>query len=208
LVSAEKRVANSLELPGPGSALVVTGSNMAGKSTLLRAVGLNIALALAGGPVIARRLVLPELRLRASMRVDDDLQRGASYFHAELEKLRSVVAEADATPPIFFLLDELLRGTNAQARHLGARAVLTHLLDHGAMGLAATHDAALGALEDERPGAVRNVHFTDVMDGGEMIFDYRLREGVVRTSNALRLLAMAGIHVPDEESSPAQGAGA
>jgi hypothetical protein len=207
LIAAGRRVTNTLALPGPGSALVVTGSNMAGKSTLLRAVGLNVALALAGGPVIARRLALPEVRLRASMRIDDDLQRGASYFHAELAKLRSVVAEADASPPIFFLLDELLRGTNARARHLGARAVLAHLLDHGAVGLAATHDAALGALEEERPGAVRNVHFTDVMDGGEMMFDYRLREGVVRTSNALRLLAMAGIHVPDEDLSSAPGAG-
>jgi hypothetical protein len=207
LIVAARRVTNSLALPGPGSALIVTGSNMAGKSTLLRAVGLNVALALAGGPVIARRLALPAVRLRASMRVDDDLQRGASYFHAELAKLRSVVAEADVAPPIFFLLDELLRGTNANARHLGARAVLAHLLDHGAMGLAATHDAALGALEEERPGAVRNVHFTDVMDGDEMMFDYRLREGVVRTSNALRLLAMAGIHVPDDDRSSAPGAG-
>ncbi len=193
-----RRVPNSLSLPGPGSALVVTGSNMAGKSTLLRAVGLNVALALAGGPVIARRLALPPLRLRASMRIDDDLQRGASYFHAELTKLRTVVGDADGSPPVFFLLDELLRGTNARARHLGGRAVLAHLLDRGAMGLAATHDVALAELETERPGRVRNVHFTDVMDGSEMMFDYRLRDGVVRTSNALRLLAMAGIEVVDE----------
>jgi DNA mismatch repair ATPase MutS len=186
-------------LGGPGHAIIITGSNMAGKSTLLRAVGLNVALALAGGPVLARAFRLPVVRLRASMRVDDSLQQGASYFHAELQKLRTVVATADEQPPVLFLLDELLRGTNARARHLGARAVLTHLLDRGALGLAATHDIALSKMEEERPGSVSNVHFTDVMRGDEMIFDYTLRQGVVTTSNALRLLGMAGIAVPDDD---------
>lgn len=203
LLPAEHRVANDVALPGPGSALLVTGSNMAGKSTLLRAVGLNLALALAGGPVIARAMRLSPLRLRASMRAEDSVQRGSSYFHAELTKLRGVVEDADAEPPIFFLLDELLRGTNARARHLGARAILVHLLDRGAMGLAATHDVALASLEDERAGLVANAHFTDVMREGEMIFDYRLRDGVVKTSNALRLLRMAGIDVPDDDALPA-----
>ena len=199
LIPTHARVPNDVTLGGPGHAVIITGSNMAGKSTLLRAVGLNTALALAGGPVLADELRLPEVRLRASMRVDDSLQRGASYFHAELAKLRSVVDRADAQPPLLFLLDELLRGTNARARHLGARAVLTHLLDRGAMGLAATHDIALSELERERPGKVTNVHFTDVMRDDEMIFDYLLREGVVTSSNALRLLGMAGIAVPDDD---------
>jgi DNA mismatch repair ATPase MutS len=156
---------------------------------------LNIALALAGGPVCARRMRLPLVRLRASMRIEDSLQRGASYFHAELSRLRMVVAELDREPPVFFLLDELLRGTNARARHQGARAVLLHLLARGAMGVVATHDVALSELEAEVPGRVTNVHFTDVFEGGEMRFDYRLRDGVVKTSNALRLLAMAGVDV-------------
>jgi len=137
------------------------------------------------------------VRLRASMRAQDDLQRGASYFHAELTKLRGVIADADDGPPILFVLDELLRGTNAEARHLGARAVIEHLLDRGAMGLVATHDTALGVLQDERPGKVQNVHFTDVMQDGEMVFDYRLRPGIVQGSNALRLLRQAGISVAD-----------
>ncbi|MDH5492630.1 MAG: DNA mismatch repair protein MutS, partial [Myxococcales bacterium] len=154
LLPLESRVANDLRLPGPASALVITGSNMAGKSTLLRALGLNVALALAGGPVIARRFSLPRLRLRASMRIDDSLQRGASYFHAELSRLRQVVGDAEGSPPVLFLLDELLRGTNARARHIGGRAVLKHLLDRGALGLVATHDIALSELEDERPGMV------------------------------------------------------
>lgn len=196
LLPPRTRVDNDVALRGPGTALIVTGSNMAGKSTLLRAVGLNVALALAGGPVIARRMRLPMLRLRASMRADDSLQRGASYFHAELTKLRGVVEDAEHEPPILFLLDELLRGTNARARHLGARAVLRHLLDRGATGIVATHDVALSELEQESPDQVENVHFTDVMIEGEMTFDYRLRPGVVRTSNALRLLRMAGVDVP------------
>lgn len=198
LLPAGRRVANDVALGGEGCALVVTGSNMAGKSTLLRAVGLNTVLALAGGPVVARHLRLPPVRVRASMRVDDSLQEGASYFHAELQRLKSVIDAADEAPPVFFLLDELLRGTNARARHLGGRFVVLHLLDRRAMGLVATHDVALSELASERPGKVHNVHFTDVMQDGEMLFDYRLREGVVQTSNALRLLHMAGIEVPQD----------
>lgn len=199
LLPSDQRVSNDLTLRGPGTALVVTGSNMAGKSTLLRATGLNIALALAGGAVCAARMRVPVVRLRASMRAQDELQEGASYFHAELTKLRSVVEQADASPPILFLLDELLRGTNERARHVGARSVLTHLLQRGATGLVATHDVALAALEREQPEQISNVHFTDVVVDNEMRFDYRLRAGIVKTSNALRLLAMAGIEVPQDE---------
>jgi hypothetical protein len=200
LIAHELRVANDVTLRGSGTALIVTGSNMAGKSTLLRAVGLNIALALAGGPVTARRLRVPQVRLRASMRIDDSLQRGASYFHAEVQKLRAVVEQAGEGAPIFFLLDELFRGTNARARHLGARSVLRHLLERGGSGLVATHDVALADLEEEQPDKVHNVHFTDTMHDGEMVFDYRLRDGVVLTSNALRILALAGIDVPDDDA--------
>ncbi|HJL14678.1 MAG TPA: DNA mismatch repair protein MutS [Sandaracinaceae bacterium LLY-WYZ-13_1] len=198
LLPADERVANDVELRGPGTCLIVTGSNMAGKSTLLRAVGVNIALALAGGPVVARAFRVPRVRLRASMRIADSLQTGASYFQAELGRLRLVVGGADKTPPVFFLLDELLRGTNAKARHIGARAVVKHLLERDAMGLVATHDVALSELEDEQPGAVSNVHFTDVIADGVMTFDYRLRAGVVKTSNALRLLQQVGIEVEDD----------
>lgn len=198
LLLAPTRVANDVTLPGPGHCLIVTGSNMAGKSTLLRAVGVNVVLALAGGPVVARRMRVPRLRVRASMRIADSLQSGASYFQAELARLRLVVHRAEAEPPILFLLDELLRGTNAKARHIGARAVVSHLLERGAMGFVATHDVALSELEQEREGKVVNVHFTDVIEDGTMTFDYHLRPGVVRTSNALRLLAEVGIEVEDD----------
>lgn len=202
LIAPDRRVRNDLTLEGPGTALIVTGSNMAGKSTLLRALGLNVALAFAGGPVCASRLSVPPVRLRACMRVSDSVQSDTSYFQFELQRLRSVIAGAEESPPVLFLLDELLRGTNARARHKGARAVVRHLLARRAMGLVATHDVALSELEHELKGRVRNVHFTDVIHNGEMTFDYRLRPGVVRTSNALRLLRQAGIEVEDDDLAP------
>jgi hypothetical protein len=205
LIAPGARIPNDVRIDGPSQALLITGSNMAGKSTLLRAVGLNTVLALAGGVVTANAFSVPRVRLRASMRVADSLQRGASYFQAELARLRIVVTDAESEPPLLVLLDELLRGTNAKARHVGARAVLLHLLARHAMGLVATHDIALSELEDELahdPSGMRvkNVHFTDVFENGEMKFDYILRDGVVRTSNALRLLRMAGIEVDDDTS--------
>jgi ABC-type iron transport system FetAB ATPase subunit len=198
LLQADTRVANDVALRGPGTTLIVTGSNMAGKSTLLRAVGLNVALALAGGPVCANRMQVPYVRLRASMRAQDSLQQGASYFLAELNKLRVVVRNLETDPPVLFLLDELLRGTNERARHLGAKAVLMHLLDRGATGLVATHDTKLALLEADYPNRVHNVHFTDIERDGAMVFDYHVRPGIVQTSNALKLLALAGIEVAEE----------
>jgi hypothetical protein len=198
LLLSSERVANDVALRGPGTALIVTGSNMAGKSTLLRAVGLNLALALAGGPVIARSMRVPRVRLRSSMRADDSLERGASYFQSELIKIKRVITDAESSPPVFFLLDELLRGTNARARHLGSKAVLLHLLNRHATGIYATHDVDLAAFGQTDPDRIENVHFTDVMMEGEMRFDYHLRPGIVRSSNALRLLAMAGVDVPDD----------
>ena len=198
LLRADTRIANDVALRGPGTALIVTGSNMAGKSTLLRAVGLNVALALAGGPVCAAKMQVPRARLRASMRAQDSLKEGASYFLAELNKLRTVVRNLETNPPVFFLLDELLRGTNERARHLGAKAVLMHLLNRGATGLVATHDTQLAALDADYPDRLDNVHFTDVERNGEMYFDYHLRPGIVQTSNALKLLALAGIDVAEE----------
>jgi hypothetical protein len=208
LLPETRRVANDLALVGPGGALIVTGSNMAGKSTLLRSLGLNVALALAGGPVVATAMHLPLVRLRASMRAVDALQRGASYFFAELTKLKMVVQELEQEPPVLFILDELLRGTNARARAVGAAAVVKHLLGAGAMGLVATHDSALCELADGTAGRIANVHLTDVMIDGEMMFDYRLRPGPALTSNALRLLELAGIDPEPSAYSVASARGA
>jgi DNA mismatch repair ATPase MutS len=141
--------------------------------------------------------VLPILRLRSSMRVRASLQAGASYFYAEVVKLKTLVAGADEDSPVLFLCDELLRGTNAHDRTLGARAIVTHLVKRRAMGIVATHDDALCDLCDEPGLSGWNVHFTDVLVNGDMTFDFTLRPGRALDGNALAILAQAGIPVPD-----------
>jgi DNA mismatch repair ATPase MutS len=199
LIAAGKRVPNDVALKGAGSALVITGSNMSGKSTLLRAIGVNAVLALAGGPVCARRLALGPVRIAASMRVRDSLSEGVSRFYAEVRKLKAVIERARETriPATLFLLDEVLHGTNSRERLIGARAIVRELVARGAMGGVSTHDLALGDMETELPGAVVNVHFEEQVSGDTMTFDYKLRPGVVHSSNALRIMRMVGIDVVD-----------
>jgi hypothetical protein len=201
LLDAGRRVGNDVVLSGPGQGLVVTGSNMSGKSTLLRALGASAVLALAGGAVVARRLRIGPLRVVTSMRIADSLERGISHFFAELQRLKLVLdmssgAEKSGKPPVFFLLDEILHGTNARERLIGARAVVRGLVSRGAMGAVSTHDLAIGELEAELPGQVRNVHFEERVDGDTMTFDFLLKNGVVQSSNALRLMRIIGIDVP------------
>ena len=195
LLASTKRVCNDVTFEGPGHALVVTGSNMSGKSTLMRSLGINVVLALAGAPVCAKRMTLGPLRLATSMRVEDSLAEGTSHFYAELKRLKVVVEAARAGPALFFLLDEILHGTNSRERLLGARAVLKDLVAHGALGAVSTHDLGLADLEAELPTQVRNVHFEEQVNGDAMTFDYKLRPGVVQSSNALRLMRALGLPV-------------
>lgn len=202
LIDAGKRVSNDLTLRAPGHALVVTGSNMSGKSTLLRAVGVNAVLAAAGAPVCAKKLRLGRLVVATSMRVSDSLEEGTSRFYAELKKLKLVLdlaKRADGAKggqgTVLFLLDEILHGTNTRERLIGARAIMKELLARGAMGAVSTHDLGLGDLEGEMPEQVKNVHFEEQVKGEEMTFDYRLREGIVQSSNALRLMKIVGLDV-------------
>jgi DNA mismatch repair ATPase MutS len=199
LIDPTSRVSNDVALEGPGHALVVTGSNMSGKSTLLRALGINVVLANAGAPVCAKRLRLGSLRVATSMRVSDSLEEGTSRFYAELKKLRLVLELARAAksggPAVLFLLDEILHGTNTRERVIGARAILRELIAQHAMGAVSTHDLALGDLESELEGRVKNVHFEEQVEGDVMTFDYRLRAGVVQSSNALRLMKIVGLDV-------------
>jgi DNA mismatch repair ATPase MutS len=168
---------------------VITGSNMSGKTTLLRAVGLNTVMALAGMPVCAKRLRVSMLSALTSMRVKDSLERGVSYFYAEVQRIKAVLDAARAKKGnALFLLDELLMGTNTRERQIASRRLLELLRDFGAIGGVTTHDLML----TETPG-VKNVHFRDDVRDGQMVFDYRLREGVVETTNALRLLEAAGV---------------
>jgi hypothetical protein len=194
LLPPERCVPNDVSLGGDVRLLVVSGSNMSGKSTLLRTVGINVALALAGAPVRATRLRLSPLVVGATLRVQDSLQAGRSRFYAEALRVRQLLDLTAGSVPLLFLLDELFQGTNSQDRRMGAEAVLRRLLDRGAVGLVTTHDLALTGLVEGLPGAV-NVHFEDRFADGAMTFDYRLRPGVVPTSNGLALLRAVGIEV-------------
>jgi len=197
LIDVGRRVDNDVSLAGPGAVLVITGSNMSGKSTLLRAIGVNVVLALAGAPVCAGRLNLGPVRVASSMRVRDSLSEGVSRFYAEVRKLKAVLerARASRVPATLFLLDEVLHGTNSRERLIGARAIVRELVACGAMGGVSTHDLALGDLETELPGSAINVHFEEQVEGDRMTFDHKLRSGVVQSSNALRIMKMVGIDV-------------
>ena len=199
LIAEGKRVANDVALDARGRALIVTGSNMSGKSTLLRAMGVNAILALAGAPACAKGLTIGDLRLVTSMRVSDSLEEGVSHFYAELQRLKMVIdmarGSSSGSRAVFFLLDEILHGTNSRERLIGARAIVRELVGRGALGAVSTHDLGIGDLESELAGQVKNVHFEEQVEGERMTFDYRLREGLVQSSNALRLMKLVGIDV-------------
>lgn len=188
-------VANDVQLGGEARLWIVSGSNMSGKSTLLRTIGINAVLAWAGAPVRASYLKISPLSLGTSIRVQDSLQDGRSRFYAEITRLREIVALAGGARPVLFLLDELLSGTNSHDRAIGAAAIVRALVDRGAFGLITTHDLALAHIADELPGRARNVHFADTLQNGELHFDYRLQPGVVERSNALDLMRSVGLQV-------------
>ena len=188
-------IRNDVKLGGETRLWIVSGSNMSGKSTLLRTVGINTVLAWAGAPVRARSLKISPLSLGASIRVQDSLQDGRSRFYAEITRLREVVALTSGPRPLLFLLDELLSGTNSHDRQAGASAIVRALIDRGAMGLITTHDLALAHIADALPGRAANVHFADTLENGELHFDYRLQPGVVERSNALDLMRSVGLEV-------------
>jgi hypothetical protein len=197
LIANERRVLNDVEVGPPGTLLLVTGSNMSGKSTLLRAIGLNAVLAQAGAPVCAAALTMPHVELQTSIRVEDSLERGLSYFMAALAALKRVVDAAEkqpaGAPRLLYLLDEVLQGTNSAERAIAVRAVARHLLQAGAIGAMTTHDLTI-AESEPLASAARLVHFTEhVHDDGTMTFDYRLRPGLAQSRNAIRLMQLIGI---------------
>lgn len=207
LIGRSARVCNDTSLPGPGRAFLVTGSNMSGKSTFLRAMGLCSVMAGAGMPVCAKRAELSPLRPWTSIRIADALERGWSHFYAELMRLKTIVAASHAEGlPVLFLLDEILHGTNSRERTIGARGVVLDLVRRGAIGGVSTHDFALVAIADESEGRVRTVHFSDHVEDGKMIFDFKLKEGVVQSTNAIRLMKAVGIDVDYgvEDPTPAK----
>jgi len=189
-------VPNDVRLGGGAPhVIVLSGSNMSGKSTLLRAVGVNVVLALAGAPVHAARVRLSPLAIGATLRIDDSLQEGHSRFYAEILRIRDIVAAARAETPLLFLLDEILHGTNSHDRRIGAEAIVRALVDAGAVGLVTTHDLALTELTAQLGARAANMHFEDRLERGRMLFDYRMRPGVVEHSNALALMRAIGLDV-------------
>ena len=201
LIAADRRVVNDTQVGPPGTILLITGSNMSGKSTLLRAVGLNAVLAQAGAPVCAATFAMPAADLHTSIRVQDSLELGLSYFMAALARLKQIVdaalrrdaAAGGSARVLLYLLDEVLQGTNSVERDLAVRAVVRHLLDAGAIGVMTTHDLALAGEEPLRSTATL-AHFTEqVHPDGTMTFDYRLRPGLATSTNALRLMQLIGI---------------
>jgi DNA mismatch repair ATPase MutS len=176
--------------------MVVSGSNMSGKSTLLRTLGVNVVLAQAGAPVRARRLRISPLAVGASILVTDSLQGGVSRFYAEILRLRQILDAASAGPlPVLFLVDEFLHGTNSHDRRIGAEALVRGLVKRGAIGLITTHDLALAAIADELGAQACNVHLEDSIENGKMSFDYALQPGVVRKSNAIELMRSVGLEI-------------
>jgi len=188
-------VRNDVRLGDGLQLLLVSGSNMSGKSTLLRTVGVNVVLALAGGPVRAKALRLSPLAVGASMRVTDSLQEGLSHFYAEIKRLSAIVEIGDGSPPLLFLLDEILHGTNSHDRRIGAEALIRNLVDQGSMGMVTTHDLALAKIAEDLGPRAANVHFEDHLEGSRVVFDYTLRPGVVRKGNALELMRSIGLKV-------------
>jgi hypothetical protein len=195
LLPESQCVPNDLRLGGELRLLIVSGSNMSGKSTLLRSVGLNAVLAWAGAPVCATRLVISPLTVGASIRVQDSLQDGRSRFYAEITRLREIVNLAAPPRTVLFLIDELLSGTNSHDRRIGAGAIVRTLIDRGAIGMITTHDLALAHIAEDLSGRAANVHFADTFEDGRLHFDYRLSPGVVERSNALDLMRSVGLEV-------------
>ncbi len=201
LIADDRRVSNDVTVGPTGTMLLVTGSNMSGKSTLLRAIGLNTVLAQAGSCACAARLRVPLCDIQSSIRVQDSLELGLSYFMAALARLKGVVDAAEhprrADRVLLYLLDEILQGTNSAERGIAVRAVARHLLDAGAIGVMTTHDLNLAGEEPLKSSAVL-VHFTETVDDrGTMGFDYHLRDGLATSRNALRLMQIIGIDLKD-----------
>jgi hypothetical protein len=195
LLAEDKVVRNDIRIGGALRVIVVSGSNMSGKSTMLRTLGVNVVLAQAGAPVRARRLTLSPLTVGASIRLTDSLQSGISRFYAEILRLRQILDETAGPLPVLFLIDEFLHGTNSHDRRIGAGALVRGLVQRGAIGLITTHDLALADIAGELGDSAANVHFEDQIADGKISFDYHMRPGVVRKSNAIELMRQVGLEI-------------
>ena len=195
LINKSNRVNNFIQMEDKGELMLVTGSNMAGKSTYLRSVGINVVLAMAGAPVCAATFRLSPVQLISSMRIADNLQESTSTFYAELKKLKTVIGHVNNDEKVFILLDEILRGTNSLDRHTGSEALIKQLIKHKAAGIIATHDLALADIKNEFPESILNYHFDVQVNNEELYFDYKLQPGVCTSLNASILMTKIGIEL-------------
>lgn len=195
LIPAAKRVSNSFAADGTGQLELVTGSNMAGKSTFLRTIGINMVLSMAGAPVCAAECKASPISVVSSMRIADNLEDSTSTFYAELKKLRSIIDKVNRHEHVFILLDEILRGTNSRDRLTGSKALIKQLIRDNAVGVIATHDLELAQLTEDLPGHIHNYYFDVQFHGEELSFDYTLKQGVCTTKNAELLMKQIGIQI-------------
>ena len=193
MIDEHLRVCNDYQLTGPGTVHIVTGSNMAGKSTFLRTIGVNVVLALSGAPVCAQKMTVSNVEVNTSMRIKDSIEENESSFYAELKRIQQVIEKVNRKENALLLLDEILRGTNSKDKHTGSKALIKQLVKYDAVALVATHDLELSVLEEELPGKVGNRFFDIKIDGDQLYFDYKIQEGVCKTFNAPILMSKMGI---------------
>ena len=195
LIPINQRIANDYELTNTYKIDIITGSNMAGKSTFLRTIGINTVLALSGAPVCAESMQVSVMTVFSYMRIKDSLNESTSTFKAELDRLQMLLAAVDSDTKIFFLIDEMLRGTNSVDKYLGSKAVIQQLISKKGVGMVATHDLQIAELEKQYPDYIRNFYFDIQVKDGEMLFDYKIKHGECKTFNASMLLKRIGINV-------------
>lgn len=195
LIPEKERVANDYRQEGSPSVHIVTGSNMAGKSTFLRTIGVNLILAMNGSPVCAEKMRFSPCRIYSSMRNIDSLGNQESFFYAELKRLKTIIDEVEQSDDVFFLLDEILKGTNSEDRHKGAKALIKQMIQHKGTGIIATHDLKLSELETQYPQVIRNHHFDVNVNDDQLAFDYKIKNGICRSFNASLLMRKMGINM-------------
>ncbi|GKX29757.1 DNA mismatch repair protein [Vallitalea longa] len=195
LINANQRVCNSVSFGGRYASLLITGSNMSGKSTFLRTIGINLVLAYAGAPVCAEEFICPIMNIYTSMRVKDDIDNKISSFYAELLRIKKIIEATDKGEKVFYLLDEIFKGTNSRDRHIGAKTLIKKLCKGSTLGLVSTHDLELADLEKEQDSKVKNYHFQEFYKNDKINFDYKLYKGVSNTFNAVYLMKEIGIEI-------------
>ncbi|MBY7009343.1 DNA mismatch repair protein [Clostridium botulinum] len=196
---SEKRVCNSIRVEEPDQVILITGSNMSGKSTFMRTIGINIVLAYAGAPVCADNFYCTIMNLYTCMKISDNLEKSISSFYAEILKIKNIVRASKEGKPIVFLLDEIFKGTNSNDRHTGAMILIDQLCKSGSIGFISTHDIELGEIENVCNSNVKNYHFSEYYKNNKINFDYKLKVGISTTRNAMCLMKLAGIEIEEKD---------